>query len=74
MLPAVVRGQDEEHLKVAYQDLIALLTLAAQARAAYSLMCMQPCAHEHMYMCICVHVCTCTSSQVYICMYMYVYV
>lgn len=30
VLPAVVRGQGDEHLKVAYQDLIALLTLAAQ--------------------------------------------
>eukprot|EP00425_Heterocapsa_triquetra_P017999 CAMPEP_0195141748 /NCGR_PEP_ID=MMETSP0448-20130528/163487_1 /TAXON_ID=66468 /ORGANISM="Heterocapsa triquestra, Strain CCMP 448" /LENGTH=347 /DNA_ID=CAMNT_0040180137 /DNA_START=80 /DNA_END=1123 /DNA_ORIENTATION=+ len=30
VLPAVVRGTGEEHLKVAYQDLIALLTLAAQ--------------------------------------------
>eukprot|EP00444_Apocalathium_aciculiferum_P054008 CAMPEP_0183601614 /NCGR_PEP_ID=MMETSP0371-20130417/180533_1 /TAXON_ID=268820 /ORGANISM="Peridinium aciculiferum, Strain PAER-2" /LENGTH=237 /DNA_ID=CAMNT_0025813707 /DNA_START=448 /DNA_END=1161 /DNA_ORIENTATION=- len=30
VLPAVVRGEGEEHLKVAYQDLIALLTLAAQ--------------------------------------------
>jgi len=30
VLPGVVRGQGEEHLKVAYQDLIALLTLAAQ--------------------------------------------
>lgn len=30
VLPGVVRGTGEEHLKVAYQDLIALLTLAAQ--------------------------------------------
>eukprot|EP00428_Durinskia_dybowskii_P019473 CAMPEP_0170211540 /NCGR_PEP_ID=MMETSP0116_2-20130129/5386_1 /TAXON_ID=400756 /ORGANISM="Durinskia baltica, Strain CSIRO CS-38" /LENGTH=260 /DNA_ID=CAMNT_0010462075 /DNA_START=1583 /DNA_END=2365 /DNA_ORIENTATION=- len=30
VLPNVVRGQGEEHLRVAYQDLIALLTLAAQ--------------------------------------------
>jgi len=30
VLPGVVRGTGEEHLKVVYQDLIALLTLAAQ--------------------------------------------
>jgi len=30
VLPAVVRGQGERHLSVVYQDLIALLTLAAQ--------------------------------------------
>jgi len=30
VLPAVVRGQGDEHLSVAYQDLIALLTLAQQ--------------------------------------------
>lgn len=30
VLPGVVRGSGEEHLKVVYQDLIALLTLAAQ--------------------------------------------
>jgi len=30
VLPAVVRGQGDRHLSVAYQDMIALLTLAAQ--------------------------------------------
>eukprot|EP00408_Alexandrium_pacificum_P033828 CAMPEP_0171282104 /NCGR_PEP_ID=MMETSP0790-20130122/66740_1 /TAXON_ID=2925 /ORGANISM="Alexandrium catenella, Strain OF101" /LENGTH=399 /DNA_ID=CAMNT_0011751337 /DNA_START=53 /DNA_END=1253 /DNA_ORIENTATION=- len=30
VLPSVVRGQGEKHLTVVYQDLIALLTLAAQ--------------------------------------------
>lgn len=30
VLPAVVRGQGDQHLSVAYQDLIALLTLAQQ--------------------------------------------
>merc|ERR1712209_80839 len=30
VLPSVVRGQGDKHLSVVYQDMIALLTLAAQ--------------------------------------------